>query len=169
MFGDLFGSQEARDVLTVIHDSLVDDGHGALVGERYYDVMLIRKGPQAIEGFTDPNNPGVPLLSIVITDPYSLPHSQDAEVSDIVDDFYVVWIYGPDTSTGWQQVGFLRTYIRQLLRDAEFKFTNGTFGFFRWVGGMQVRRNHEEFQGSINANVRFSATYIEQRIVGHAS
>jgi hypothetical protein len=161
----VLSSQDATDLLTVLKTSLQDNGFGSIVGERFYDTYLVRgKGARSTgEAFDET---GILLgPAVVVPAPFSTPDDQDAAVPDVTDDHYTFWLYGPDTDDSWSQVTFLTKYIRSLFRDADVLFTSGIYGFFVWMGGMQVRRNHEEFQGSINANVRFKCVYVEPRLV----
>lgn len=160
----MLSSQDAMDVLDVLRDSLIANGYGDLVGSRFYDTPLLRKGPRNTADAFDETG----LLlgpTVAVPAPASTPNDQDAQIPDVVDDQYVFWLYGPDTDDSWAGLDFLVRYIRSLFREADVLFTRGVYGFFQWVGGMQIRRNHEEFQGSINANVRFRCTYVEPRLV----
>jgi len=160
----VISSQDCVDVLTILRTSLEDNGYGDIVEDRFYDTYLLRKGPREVPQAFD--STGILLgPAVVLPSPMSTPNEQDASVVDVVDDNFTFWLYAADSDEGWEHLHFLVRYIRSLFRDADVRFTRGVYGFFRWVGGMQVRRNHEEFQGSINANVRFLCTYVEPRIV----
>lgn len=131
----------------------------------FHNTPLIRKGPGATPEAFD--TAGVPKVSVVVLDPALAPGVQAFEVPDDVEAQVIVWFYGPDSAEGRATLQQLRTFVYTVMTDEDLTLPTSSehIGFPLWSGDLEIRRNHEEFQASVIANIRFVVVHQRERMV----